>query len=279
MSRERVPDRSGLVSLGFGRVYVRDLGPEGDDLPPLILLHDFALSSHSWSMIQPQLAAERRVIALDLPGAGNSDRPAPASADGYSPGWLAKQCAAVISELGLTQVDVLAHGFGAAVAVLMPVELVRRAVLVTPLCFSVEPPFGARLRIPVVGPLLFRGLLRKAEFRAYLERHYSTPELLPKARFDVYWDRIGRDGGMEAAYAMEERMADVGDLADAYRAFGHPTLVVWGDRDHVAPVDDAERAAALLGDARLEVIDGCGHSPQEERPAALVRLVRDHCAG
>ena len=73
-----------------------------------MLLHDFALSSHSWSMIHGELAANRRVIAVDLPGAGNSDRPAPASADGYSLGWLAKQCAALIHELGLTRIDVLA---------------------------------------------------------------------------------------------------------------------------------------------------------------------------
>jgi pimeloyl-ACP methyl ester carboxylesterase len=272
-------DRSRLVRLRFGRLYVRDLGPYEDVASPgvpRLLLHDFGLCSYTWSEVERALASTHRVIAPDLPGAGNSDRPDPDSVSEYSLEWMRSVLANLLEELDLERVDVVAHGLGAALVVGLAPERVRRLVLIAPVCFPVEVAFGTILRVPVVGPLLFRGLLRKAEFRAFVESQYSTPELLPKARFDVYWDRISRDGGVEAAYAMSQRLADPGELSDLYRRVKAPTRFVWGDRDRILPVEDAERSVALVDGARLSVIDGCGHAPQEERPAELLRIVEEH---
>jgi pimeloyl-ACP methyl ester carboxylesterase len=226
----------------------------------------------------PELARDRRVIALDLPGTGNSDRPPPSEADGYSPPWLARQVDSLLSALRVEQVDVVGHGLGAAVAVLLPAERVQRFVLIAPICFSLEPQFRPGLRAPVLGKLLFGRSLRKSEFREFVERQYSTPELLSKRRFDVYWDRVSRDGGVEALFAMEQQMTEIGALADSFRAIDRPTVVVWGDRDRMVPFEDAERATALVPGATLSVVDGCGHAPQEERPVELTRRLREHCA-
>jgi pimeloyl-ACP methyl ester carboxylesterase len=55
-----------------------------------------------------------------------------------------------------------------------------------------------------------------------------------------------------------------------------PTLVVWGDDDKVVPRECGERYAKLLPDASLEVVEGCGHAVDMERPAELARLALAH---
>lgn len=52
-----------------------------------------------------------------------------------------------------------------------------------------------------------------------------------------------------------------------------PTLVIWGRQDRWLPVEQAERVRGAIPGARLEVIDACGHMPQEERPAEVTRTI------
>ena len=81
------PDRSRLVGLPWGRVFVTDVGDER--ARPLVLLHDVLVTSWSWHRVAPALATTHRVIAVDLPGTGECDRPAPEPAHGYALSWLA----------------------------------------------------------------------------------------------------------------------------------------------------------------------------------------------
>ena len=54
-----------------------------------------------------------------------------------------------------------------------------------------------------------------------------------------------------------------------------PTVVVWGDRDGLMPVETGEQLVELLPDAELRVVEGCGHAVAEERPEALCELIED----
>src|SRR6185369_152863 len=65
----------------------------------------------------------------------------------------------------------------------------------------------------------------------------------------------------------------------AYLAQGLPALVVWGDRDHVIPVDHARAAAELIPGAQSVVLPGVGHFPHREAPAAFVGAVTDFVEG
>jgi len=93
---------------------------------------------------------------------------------------------------------------------------------------------------------------------------------------DVYWDRLGREGGREAAYAMLLQMNKLDRLREQVERIEAPTRVVWGDRDALMDVGTGERLVELLGDARLEVVEGCGHAVAEERPDALIDLLLEY---
>lgn len=277
------PDRSRLLPTASGRVFAIDRGPEHGARPPLLLLHGLLVTHHAFRGILDALAADRRVIALDLPGCGESDRPHPEDADDYSLSWLAARVDEALGALGVERCDVLAHSFGGAVAVQLAStvpERARRLVLVDPVVFTLELPLEGRVAlVPRLGPLLFKQLYRRAELRRYLIKVFSTPELLEERAVDVYWDRLGRDGGREAAYAMLLQMTRLDPLRERLQRLQAPTLVVWGDRDALMPVETGEQLVALLPDARLQVVEGCGHAVAEERPDALLELARAHLDG
>lgn len=280
MSHAPAEDRSRLVQTGGGRVYVMDRGPADGALPPLVLLHGLLVTHHAFREVMMPLCQERRVIALDLPGCGESDRPRPDEADGYSLSWLAGRVHEVMISLGVERCDLVAHSFGGAVAVQLAASvpaLVRRLVLVDAVVFTMELPLEGKMALlPRLGPYLFKQLYRRADLRRYLGRVFSTPELLDERAVDVYWDRLGRDGGREAAYAMLLQMTKLDLLRDRIAQVKAPTLVVWGDRDSLMPLETAEQLVGLLAESELRVVEGCGHAVTEERPDALVELLREY---
>src|SRR5690606_16056715 len=155
------------VPLDFGRRYLRDLGPDDPAAgPPPLLIHGLPVYGYAFRAVVPELAAGRRLLIPDLPGAGDSDRPPPVHCAGYSPSWLARVLIGLLDRLGLASVDVLGHSWGGAIAVCLAdaaPERVRRLVLVDATCFAQPLPLEGRLAlVPGVGPYVFKNLYRRA---------------------------------------------------------------------------------------------------------------------
>ncbi len=277
-----VEDRSRLVSLPFGRVFVVDVGPGqgAPSAPPLCLLHGLFVTHYVFRKLIPELAVRRRVVALDLPGAGDSDRPSVASTGEYAVDWLAHAVLQTLDAMGIDRCDLLGHDFGGAVAVAVAAEepaRVRRLVLLDPVLIAASLPLqGALSVVPALGAEVFRRTLRRADLRRFLVQGASTPELVGDSDVNVYWDRLTRRGGREAAYAMLSQLPSLVALRDRLRGIEARTLVLWGDRDRLVPPEHGERLVDLLPDARLELVDGCGHNPADERPVEVARSIEDH---
>jgi pimeloyl-ACP methyl ester carboxylesterase len=308
-------DRSRLLPLAPGRLWVQDIGPLATDQgePPVLLLHSILVTGWDFRFISDPLAlAGRRVLAPDLFGCGNSDRPPPEDAAGYGFEWHAELLIAMLDRLAITEIDLIGHGYGGAVAIHLarllarpraPVR-VRRLVLIAPYCLAVEAPIALPGPMPRMrrawrwigfAPLVFRTGFRRASLRRFLRRSLSTAaiestnparDVLDCPEFcddvDVYWDRLCRDGGLEAVEAMLAQLDALhDDVVDGVREHLHvamaslqvPTMLVWGDRDTIVPTPLAEPTLALLPDAELRIIEGCGHAPQRECPQALLRTL------
>jgi pimeloyl-ACP methyl ester carboxylesterase len=274
------------VELDFGRVYVRDTGPgptESVDVPPLVMLHDLLVTQHEFRHVIPELSATRRVLAVDLPGCGESDRPSPSGVEGYALTWLAASVRKLVGALGIDHADVLGHGLGGMIALCLAEEemrLVRRLVLLDTACVTTPPLLGGRLPLQVgVGLPLLKTLFRRADLRRHLAGALSTPELLEEDAVDLYWDRLARRGGLEATCAILSQMQNLDHMRARLGDIRCKTMAIWGDRDRLIPLDAVEQMVDLLPDAALRIIDGCGHAPNEERPDALVELVLEHLGG
>jgi pimeloyl-ACP methyl ester carboxylesterase len=280
--RDDVEDRSRLITLPFGRVFVIDVGPGTAAVaaPPLCLLHGLFLTHYAFRRIIPELAVHRRVVALDLPGAGDSDRPSTRSTGDYAVDWLAHAVLQTLAAIGIERFDLLGHDFGGAVAVAIAAEeprRVRRLALLDPVVIAVSLPLQGTLSVvPSLGPEVFKRTLRRADLRRFLVQGTSTPELVSDSDVNVYWDRLTRRGGREATYAMLSQLGTLISLRDRLRAVEAPTLVMWGDRDQLVAPEQGDRLVELMPEARLELVDGCGHNPADERPTEVARLIEDH---
>lgn len=279
-------DDSRLVPLSFGRVFLRDHGGTHDpSRPPLLLLHGLLVTSHAFTRLIPELVPHGRVLAPDLPGCGDSDRPPPVLCADYSPRWQAAAALELLDAIGVDQVDLVGHSWGGAIAVCLAdaaPQRVRRLVLVDPTVFSMPVPIEGRLaQLPTLGPYLFKNLYRRNELRRYLARAFSSEDMLSEADVDLYWDRLARAGGREAAHAMLMQLMHSETMAamlPRLRAITAPTLVVWGDRDAIVPREHADRVVAAIPGAQLRWLEGCGHSPAEEQPEELAAVIDEHLA-
>lgn len=302
-------DRSRLMPMAPGRLWIQDLGPlDGPEPagPPILFLHSLLVTGWDFRFLADSLAGDgRRVLCPDLFGCGNSDRPAPADAAGYGFRWHAELLARMLDRLRVTEIDLVGHGYGGAIAIHLAHRLgrehhghsakVRRLSLLAPHCVAVDRPIDLPLPIPLVrrawrwvgfAPLVFRTVFRRADLRSFLRRSLARPELLShedlRDDVDVYWDRLCRDGGLEAVEAMlrqldalhRRELDGVRDrLEAAMRGLDTPTMVVWGDRDAIVPRRLAERVTRMLPGAELRIIEACGHAPQREQPLALRRTL------
>ena len=300
-------DRSQLIKMAPGRMWIQDLGPESsgtESEPALLLLHSLLVTGWDFRFLTEHYAAAgRRVLAPDLFGCGNSDRPEALDTAGYGFRWHAELLARMLERLGVTAIDLIAHGYGGSIAIELARRLqrpgsptkLRRLVLLAPHLLPVDAPIALPGPMPRLrrawdwvgfAPLVFRTVFRRADLRRFLLRSLSTPELLDSAPLvddvDVYWDRLCRTGGLEAIEAMLEQLDELhtprvdgvrDNLYSAAASLELPVMVVWGDRDRINPTELAERSAALLPNAELRIIEGCGHAPQRERAEALIRSI------
>ena len=155
-------------------------------------------------------------------------------------------------------------------------------MLVDPTVFAMPVPIeGGVAQLPTLGPYLFKNLYRRNELRRYLARAFSSEAMLSEADVDLYWDRLARAGGREAAHAMLMQLMHHETMAamlPRLRAITAPTLVVWGDRDAIVPREHADRVTAAIPGAQLRWLEGCGHSPAGEQPEVLAAVIDEHLA-
>jgi pimeloyl-ACP methyl ester carboxylesterase len=302
-------DRSRLLPMAPGRMWVQDLGPAvqpADDPVPLLMLHSLLVTGWDFRFIaEPLAAAGRRTVVPDLFGCGDSDRPDAHDTSGYGFAWHAELIARMLDRLEIPCVDVIGHGYGGGVAVHLAQRLerphgehrvrLRRLILIAPHLLPVEAPIALPGPMPRLrrawswvgfAPLVFRTVFRRSDLRRFLRRSLSRPDLLDGDRLrndvDIYWDRLCRDGGLEAVQSMLRQLDLLHEftvdgvrerLQVAARSITSPTMFVWGDCDQIVPTALAERTTALIPGAELRIVEGSGHAPHRERPDALQRVL------
>ena len=274
----RVPLRRLKISRGL-EVGCLDVGPflkassSAPPPPPLVLLHGVGADRREWMLTMPGLARRRRVLAFDLLGHGVSAKP---SGHGvvYRVRFLADAVVGGIEALPdpPRQVDLLGHSLGGAVAldvVKRHPRLVDRLVLVDA---AGLPP--ARALSPLAMSLPFvphdYGSAKRLLETSVHNRLFQHP--LVALASSVYKGRMKNRAQLTrllSAMAAGEDAVSERDLA----AIRHETLVLWGDRDGVFPVETGRAFVRALPNARLEILPRCGHVPPTERPVSFVRRV------
>jgi pimeloyl-ACP methyl ester carboxylesterase len=251
--------------------------------PPLILVHDYLASHVAWDDVLPRLARNFRVIAPDLPGFGESEKPPP-SRYRYDFEGFSESLVDLVAALDLGRVSLCGHAMGGAVALTLAASyahVVQNLVLVNPLVYPPKhlDPLFRIAGLPVIGPLLFKQLYGRALFRErFLGETRPPTDGTASRRVDRLFELFDAPAAREAAYATMRTMRDTRPLTASVPRVTAPTLVAWGRGNRVAPVEQGRRLARELGGARFEVFD-CGPSPPEECPEEFANAVTGFLMG
>ncbi len=261
-------DRADMVVVAGRTLHVRDSGRAGPgrDRPAVIMLHGFGASLHTWEPWAEALSERFRVIRYDLPGFGLSP---PDAEQDFTLGRDIATLAALMDHLGLARASLVGNSMGGKVAWHFAARFpgrVEKLVLISPDGFA-RP--GQRYgEAPRVGPALWlmRVFLPKPFLRMNLAPAYGDPTSLTDAVVTRYHDLMLAPG---ARAAMIGRLAQavLEDPAILLPRVAAPTLLVWGDRDRLIPVSNAQDYLALLPSAELLRFPALGHLPHEEAPA------------
>ena len=259
---------------------------------PVVLLHGFPETSYGWRHQIPELAKRYHVIAPDLRGYGETDKPA----DGYDKRNMALDLRELMRALGISKVALVGHDRGARVATRFakdhPDALDRLVVMDNVPTRIVSREFNAKMAKVYwffmfhLVPDLPEALIEGRE-DVWL-RHFFSAWTHNKAAFTeddiaAYVEAYRKPGAVRGALSdYRANAVDVAqDLLDADTKIDVPTLSLWGaEFDGVGKMFDMAAVwSEMASDLRTHAVPNAGHLVQEEQPEIVNRLLVDFLSG
>jgi pimeloyl-ACP methyl ester carboxylesterase len=246
--------------------------------PSLVLIHGIGSQWQMWEPVLDRLAREREVIAVDLPGFGDS----PPLRGAPSVEALARAVADLMGELGIERPHAAGNSLGGGVALELGRQGGARSVCV------VSPAGFGTMREGSWARMLLLGSRRAAQ---RFDRHAELVVGGPVRRTLAWWHLAGRPWRIpadEAVGALHNLARSPGfettlDALREHRFGGHtyeiPVTVAWGERDRLLIYGrQSARARRLLPDARHVTLEGCGHVPTWDDPDRVARVLLEASA-
>jgi pimeloyl-ACP methyl ester carboxylesterase len=255
------------------RCHVVDVGPR--DGPALVLLHGIAVSSWAWRKnLEPLAARGVRAIAICHRGHGWSGR----GNGSHHLTALSRFVLGALDRLEVPRATFVGNSLGGAVSLwtaLHAPERVERLVLINPASHLSQLPWPALGAIAALGPV-YRALFGPALLRIPLAAIAYRGLRIDREYMAGFWAPFKIPGSLEALRATARALpAAIAALDARLHEIAHPTLVIWGERDHLLPVQGAHRLLRHIPHARLVLVPGVGHCPHEEDPERTNLLIAD----
>jgi len=255
--------------------------------PVVVLIHGMAGSSRTWLDVMRLLARDYTVVAPDLLGHGESAKPM----GDYSLGAYASGLRDLLAgALGIERATVVGQSLGGGVAMQLAYqhpELCERLVLVGSGGLGREVSWMLRaLTLPgaeYVMPVLFPRFARTAGERVvafFRDRGVRAPQIAEMwSAYASLTETENRHAFVRTVRAVIDPGGQTVSAKDRlYLAAAVPTLIAWGDRDNIVPVEHAYATHALLPDSQLEIFEGAGHFLHVEQPARFAEVLHDFIA-
>jgi pimeloyl-ACP methyl ester carboxylesterase len=242
----------------------------------VVLLHGLGCHRQAWDAVVPLLTGQREIIAMDLPGFGQSpdlDRGVPRDLD-TAVAWLGS----VFTALGVERPHVVGHSLGGLIALrLGQAGLARSVTALAPAGFwtPAERRYAyalltaAHQGVRLLPDRTLEALVDTAPARAVLTGTlYGQAALCPPHAVAAAL-RMLRDSAAFEATLRAGRAPDLftGDIPDV------PVTIAWGTRDRLLPPRQAARARDMIPGARLVPLPDCGHVPMLDAPELLARVI------
>lgn len=266
-SLERIPIKT--VTVQDQRIAYLDVGTG----PPVILIHGFGGSMWQWEHQQQALAGDFRVLTLDLPGSGLSDKPDIE----YRPDQLLDFFIGFMDAVHLPHATLVGNSMGAGLAIGMALEHPTRVSKLV-LIGGLPPQLLLKLTSPSIrraletrtptwvvsfGSWLFGDLMTESIMQEFIH----NPALLTPAVIERS-NRNRRRPGLIRPIMAARKTLPLWEAGFAMRlhTLSHPTMIIWGEQDRVFPLSVGEELRRTIPGSQLVTIPDAGHLPQWEQP-------------
>lgn len=251
---------------------------EGGDGQPIVFIHGLPESWYSWHYQLEYMAADYRVIAIDLKGYGQSDK-----ADGdYSIPNVAEEVVALLDYIGLGQFNLVTHDWGTVVgdyiAASHPHRIVRYVRMQAPL-LRIDPANHPQFAIFRNQELATQIMSNTNEF---VRSVYDSRTVQPILEEDMarIIEEFSREGVAESVPRYFRDFSDIGEemseeRAALFAAMDLPVLLLQADSDPAQPQWYFEGATDLFPNAELQWVENSGHFSELEQPEAVNWAIHD----
>ncbi|PWR21622.1 acetoin dehydrogenase dihydrolipoyllysine-residue acetyltransferase subunit [Zavarzinia compransoris] len=247
-----------VIDIGGRSIRVLDLGAPGTEA--FVLVHGFGGDLNNWLFNAPGLAEVGRVLALDLPGHGESTKDVGTGDVSALVGALVD----LIGQFGLERVHLVGHSMGGLVAALAGAEIGGRLA-----SLSLVAPAGLAGRVNDAYIGGFIAAEKRKDLKPWVELLFADPALVTRDMVEGLLN-FKRLDGVQAALALlrSETLAKAAGLEAVLAGLDVPAVILWGDQDKII----APPAAAPKP---LRILPGKGHMLHMEAAAEVTRAIRD----
>jgi pimeloyl-ACP methyl ester carboxylesterase len=246
---------------------------------PLLFLHGLGGSWEDWAANLQAFAPSYRAVAMDFPGFGDSEKPE----GDYSIEWLTGIVEKFLEERKLERATIVGHSMGALVALKLAARgnpRVERLIVVDAVGIGDKAEFLSYvLTKKIMGPdsrwESIEGMMRD-QFKMMIESFIKVQKPKTSKEFFQSVPKSPITGNpllpMTPSVQLSASIIDF-DIRPQLAFILQPTLILWGEKDPIAPRADARYLKSKIPRATLTIVEGCGHSPMKEQPERFDREV------
>lgn len=242
---------------------------------PVLLVHGITTYSFIWRKIIPLLSPQYDVIALDLLGCGNSDKPLDVD---YSIKNQADIIAKFIQNLKLNQVHLVGHDIGGGIVQILAVnypEMIKDITVMNGVAYDFWPvqPIIA-MQTPIIRQLTM-ATLNFGVFSLVIKRGFYHKEVFTKELMELFGEpmktRIGRKAFLHLAECLDNNQ--LLEIKDKLHSLTTPFLIIRGEADVYLSSDISEKLHNNIKGSKLIKIPTAGHFIMEDEPGQIVKTI------
>lgn len=246
---------------------------------PILCLHGLGANIYSWRHFIAPFSQNNKLILVDFKGCGRSPKPLDKN---YSTEAKAEDVYKLILEGDLKDLTLVGNSLGGAIALLVAIRLgkhhpdrLSKLILIDSAGDKgTLPPHLKLLRSPLGTAIIYLAPSKLAALMT-LRMCYYERKRVTREQVNAYAAPLASRGGRHALLHTARQCipANADELIAQIAMITVPTLILWGREDKVIPLKVGQLLHELIPNSALEVIEHCGHVPQEERPDETIRRI------